>query len=138
MTPTTWDGQRARPSAWLFAKSQRSAASLASMIAPHQDLFSFIHTGRKVRRPAVVWMKLLHQFAMGARNVARRRSLSKSEYFVSLVLGNRARPAPGPGVPRVTLTVRCLTPAGKAAIEIHLKQPCAVGIVSTAKSVKLQ
>jgi len=97
-------------------KSLERLAELA-LTPAHQDLFGFVDPGREIRRPSMVWMKLLHQIAVRPRYFARRRALLKSQYLVSLILGDRLSAARA--APRVSASLLCLTPSGKPAVEIR-------------------
>ena len=92
------------------------------MMTTHQDFLGLVHPGRQIGGPAMVWMKLFHEIAVRPRNVLTRGSLLQSQNFIGLVLRNRARMATRARTvaPRVSLTISCLTPAGKSAVEIHL------------------
>ncbi len=92
------------------------------LVTPHEDVLGLIHPGRKISRSAKIWMKLLHQITVGARNVRRRRAALEAENFVSLVFRNRAcmtRAALSrTKTPRVCVRIACRTPAGKSAVQI--------------------
>src|SRR5271165_367509 len=98
-------------------KSLERLAGL-SLTSAHQDFLGFVDAGREVSRPAMVWMKLLHQITVRPRYFARRRALLKSQYLVSLILGDRL-PAARSAAPRVSASLLCLTPSGKPAVEIR-------------------
>ncbi len=87
----------------------------------HQDIFGFIHPSSEGRRPPVIGMQFLHERAMRPRNFVARSSLLKPQDFISFILGHRTG-ATRPDVtrPRVSVTLNCLTPSGKAAVEISL------------------
>ncbi len=94
----------------------------ASVMAPHQDILSFIHAGGQIRRPAKIWMKLFNQIAMSPRNVGGGRSLLQTEDLVGFILGDRARTGRSrlAGAPRVAVRISCRTPSGKPAVQIRL------------------
>ena len=98
-------------------KSLERLAGL-TLTPAHQDFLGFVDAGREVGRPAMVWMKLLHQIAVRPRYLARRRALLKSQYLVSLILGDRLS-ASRTAAPRVSASLLCLTPSGKPAVEIR-------------------
>lgn len=94
----------------------------ASVMAPHQDILSFVHAGGQIRRPAKIWMKLFHQIAMSPRNIGGGRALFQAEDFVGFILRNRARAARARlAAPRVAVRIACRTPSGKAAVQIRFK-----------------
>ena len=100
--------------------ASRSLERLAELtLTPaHQDILGFVDAGREVGRPSMVWMKLLHQITVRPRYLARRRALLKSQYLVSLILGDRLSTTRA-AAPRVSASLFCLTPSGKAAVEIR-------------------
>ena len=65
----------------------------------------------------MIWMKLLHQGAMGANDFRRAGAFRQAQNLVGLAARHRAG---GPAPPPLTLTLVCLTPAGKPAVEISL------------------
>ena len=97
-------------------------------MSSHQDVFSFVHSGRQIGGPTVVWMGLLHHGPMSPRDLLPARALLKTKELVGLFLrhgtGAAARPATSArgtfSAPRVSLVLFCSTPAGKPAVEISL------------------
>lgn len=84
-----------------------------------QNILGLIDTSSKGRGAPLIGVELLHQVAMRPRNVFGARSLLKPKDFVGFILGHRSRPDPA-GAP-VAISVNCVTPAGKPAIEIRFK-----------------
>jgi hypothetical protein len=103
--------------------SMRGTSALAVMTS-HKHVLGLVDTRGEIRRPAVVWMQLLHKLAMRPSYFARRRPFFEAQYLIGLVLRNRrraaARASAGAAPPRVSLTLSCTTPSGKAAVEICL------------------
>ena len=83
-----------------------------------QDVLGFVNLGRQSGRPAMVWMKLLHQRAVGANDFLGARALRQAQDLIRLVA--RHRPAAIVPPPLLALTLVCLTPTGKPAVEIRL------------------
>ena len=81
----------------------------------HQNILGLIDPRGKRGRAAMIWMKLLHQRAMGADDLRRARAFG-SPGLRSASRRDIAAAAPPP----LTLTLVCLTPAGKPAVEISL------------------
>lgn len=106
---TTWDHD--------FGERRASV-----LVTPHQDILGLVHTGRKIRRPAKIWMKFFHQIAMGAGNVRGGGAALEAKNFVRLVFRNRARATRAAlaraEAPRVRVRIACRTPAGKPAVKI--------------------
>jgi len=96
-----------------------------AVMAPHKHILGFVDAGGEIRRPAMVWMQLLHKLAVRSRYLARRRAFLKPQYLIGLILGDRrwstSRALAGAAAsPRVSLALVCTTPSGKAAVEICL------------------
>jgi hypothetical protein len=106
------------------ARHKKKAIAFSSMMASHQDVLRFIDAGGEVRRPAVVWMQLLHQIAMRPRYFTHRRAFLEAQNLIGLVLRHRARSSRlglrARAAPRVSVILSCATPSGKAAVEISL------------------
>ena len=83
-----------------------------------QSILGLIDPRSESGRAAMIWMKLLHQSAVGPDDFLGARALRQAQDFVRFVARHRARPASAP--PRLRLTLVCLTPAGKPAVEISL------------------
>lgn len=86
-------------------------------MAAQQNILGLIDPRGQSGRAAMVWMKLLHQGAVGANyrfGISPRR---QAQYLVRLLTRHRAAPAPPA---RVAVTLFCITPAGKPAVEICL------------------
>src|SRR5208282_2777225 len=116
MSLATKNTEIARARNWFGAARRNNAANRSSMMAPHQDVLRFIDAGGEVRRPAVVWMQLLHQIAMRPRYFTHRRAFLEAQNFIGLVLRHRARSS-GLGLraraaPRVSVILSCATPSG--------------------------
>lgn len=105
-------------------------------MTPHQDLFRLIRPRRQIGRSAMIWMKLFHKGAVRPDDLIPRRALAKPQDLIRFIFGH----GPGAGArlssPRVALSLSCLTPAGKPAIEICFQKPGAFRIVSTAKVIE--
>ena len=84
-----------------------------------QNILGLIDASGKGRRAPLIGVELLHQIAMRPRNVFGGRSLLKPKDFVGFILGHRARPE-AVGAP-VAISLSCVTPAGKPAIEIRFQ-----------------
>ncbi len=82
----------------------------------HQNILGLIDPRGKSGRAAVIWMKLLHQRAVGADDLLGARALREAQDLEGLAARHRAAAAS----PRLSLTLVCLTPAGKPAVEICL------------------
>ena len=67
----------------------------------------------------MVWMKLLHQRPVGANDFLGARALRQAQDFIRLV--GRHRPVALASAPRLALTLVCLTPTGKPAVEIRFQ-----------------
>ncbi len=65
----------------------------------------------------MIWMKLLHQRSVSADDFRRARAFWQTQHFVGL---STRHPAAGGGAPPLALTLVCITPAGKPAVEICL------------------
>ena len=83
-----------------------------------QDVLGFVDLRRQSGRPAMVWMKLLHQRPVGANDFLGARALRQAQDLIRLVA--RHRPAAIVPPPLLALTLVCLTPTGKPAVEIRL------------------
>src|SRR5262249_51039672 len=111
------------------SRNSRSAivnfsTSGTSRMSAHQDVFGFVHLGRHVGRPAMVGMELLHERPMGASDFLPARAFRETKKLVGLIF-RQGSGSPPPsvravGIPRVSLTLCCTTPAGKPAVEIRL------------------
>ena len=66
----------------------------------------------------MIWVKLLHQRSVGSDDLGRARAFRQPQNFVGFPARHRAAGAGAP--PPLTLTLVCLTPAGKPAVEISL------------------
>lgn len=92
-------------------------------MAAHQHIAGFIDAGSQVRRPPMVGMAFLHERPVRAANFGGRSPLFDPKYLVSLLFGHArldTRANAAPALPRVRVTLTCLTPAGKPAVEIRL------------------
>ncbi len=68
------------------------------------------------RRPPLTGMRFLRERRAG--EFFTRGSLRKPQDLIGFILGHRA-PPPAPA-PRVSVSLACLTPAGKTAVEISV------------------
>lgn len=84
-----------------------------------QNILGLIHASSKGRGAPLVGVEFLHQVAMRPRNIFGARSLLKPKDFVGFILGHRTR-SESPATP-VAISVSCVTPAGKPAIEIRFE-----------------
>ena len=84
-----------------------------------QDVLGFVDLRRQGGRSAMVWMKLLHQRSVGANDFLGVRALRQAQDFIRLVARHRTAAIAPP--PRLALTLVCLTPAGKPAVEISFQ-----------------
>ena len=95
-----------------------------AVMPPHKHVLGLIDPRGEVRRPAMVWVQLLHKLAMGPRDLPRSRAFLETQNFISLIFGNRrlapTRTRAAASAPRVVLALSCSTPSGKAAVEICL------------------
>ena len=82
----------------------------------HQNILGLIDPRGKRGRAAMIWMKLLHQSAVGPDYFRRARALRQAQDFIRLL----ARHRPDSPRPPSALTLVCLTPAGEPAVEICL------------------
>ena len=94
-----------------FLASERLALSL------HQNILGLIDPRGKSGRAAMIWMKLLHQGSVRANDFRRARALRQAQ------ISSASRRDMEPAALRrrgSRLTLVCLTPAGKPAVEISL------------------
>ena len=86
-----------------------------------ENILGLIDPRGQSGRAAVVWVKLLHQASVRADDILGARALLQAKHFVGLARAHRAAsPAEAAASPRLALTLVCLTPAGKPAVEILL------------------
>ena len=85
-----------------------------------QDVLGLVDPRGESGRTAVVWMKLLHERTVRPHDFFGARALRQAQDLVRLVAGHRAA-ASVPSLPRLALTLVCLTPTGKPAVEIRLQ-----------------
>ena len=107
-------------------------------MSAHQDIFGFVHPGRHRGGAAVIGVVLLHQPAMRPRDLFPARAFRKAKHMVGLMVRHAhrsPRPSSRLGAPRVAVEVRCLTPAGKAAVEISFEQTGTLEIGSEAPAM---
>lgn len=92
-------------------------------MATQEDVFSLIHASRQVRRSPMVRVELLHQRAMRMNDCLALSSFLKPKNFIGLFFGHRsiARATARSAAGRVSVSLCCLTPAGKPAVEISFK-----------------
>ena len=100
---------------------QRSAMTV------QQEILRLVDAARKIRRPALVGVKLLHQPAVSGPDVVRTRSWLKPQDLVSFLLRHRAVLKIGPA-PVVRTSLSVFTPSGKPAVQIGCEQPSALTI----------
>ena len=87
-------------------------------MSAEQHVLGLIDARGKTRRAAMVWMELLHQSPMRSRDLLRARALRKAEGLIGFFLGEDANARLS--APRVGVTLCCLSPTGKPAVEIRL------------------
>ena len=90
-----------------------------SAMSVQQDVLGLIDPRSQSGRAAMVWMKLLHQRTMRADDFLGARALRQAQDFIRFVARHRVAAAASPP-PRLALTLVCVTPAGKPAVEISL------------------
>jgi len=105
-------------------------------MTPQQHILGFVDSGREIRRPPVIGMQFLHEGSMRSDHFLLWRALLKSQYLISLIFRHRDRSGARPSAPRVTLVLRCSTPAGKPAVEIGFHQPRPFGIIPAAEMIE--
>ena len=86
-----------------------------------QDILGLIDARRESVRAAEVWMKLLHQRTMRSQDLLAVRSLRQAQDFIRFFARHRLSATPPSPAPRLALTLLCLTPAGKPAVEIRFQ-----------------
>ena len=84
-----------------------------------QNILGLIDPRGQSGRAAMVWMKLLHQSSVRADDFLGARAFRQAQDFIRLVARHRVAAAASPP-PRLGLTLVCVTPAGKPAVEICL------------------
>lgn len=86
-----------------------------------QEVFRLVDAARKIRRPALVGVKPLHQPPVSRPDVVRTRSWLKPQDLVSFLLRHRAVLKLGPA-PEVRISLSVFTPSGKPAVQIGFEQ----------------
>ena len=94
-----------------------------------QEVLRLVDAARKIRRPAQVGMKALHQAPVSGPDVVRSRSWLKPQDLVSFLLRHRAVLKIGPA-PLVRVSLSVFTPSGKPAVEIGFDETPAFDIAS--------
>ena len=89
-------------------------------MAAEKDVLGLIDLGREVRRAPLVGMEFLHERAVSFADLLFARSHLKTQDLIRFLFGDRSRSRRS-SLPRMRVSLRCLTPAGKAAVEIHMK-----------------
>ena len=106
-------------------------------MAPHQHIFGFVDSGRHSRGAAVIGMISFHHPTMRLRDLILTRALKEAQHLVGFALGHARRVlARSPAIPRGVPRVSCLTPSGKAAVEVCFKETSALGIGAFAPAVE--
>ena len=85
-------------------------------MSAQQNILGLIDPRGQSGRAAMIWMKLLHQTAVRGDDLLAARALRQAQDFVRLIAGQRS--AAPPPLPRVTITLLCLSPRGEPAVEI--------------------
>ena len=94
-----------------------------------QEVFRLVDAARKIRRPALVRVKPLHQPPVSRPDLVRPRSWLKPQDLVSFLLRHRAALKIGPA-PEVRISLSVFTPSGKPAVQIGFEEPCALNVAS--------
>ncbi len=87
-------------------------------MAAEKNVLGFIDASRKIRRPPLVGMQFLHQGAVGAPDVLGARPRLHAKDLIGLLFRHFAAAPRRAARPRCRVTLRVLTPAGLAAVEI--------------------
>jgi len=85
-----------------------------------QSVFGLVYPGSKVRRPPLVGMQFLHQTPVRAPDLVASRSRLQAKDLIGFLVRHfaaRRRAA----LPRCRVSLRVLTPGGKAAVQIAFK-----------------
>ncbi len=87
-----------------------------------EDIFGLINASRQIRRAPMIRVEFLHQRPVSPDDRFARRTFLKSKHLISQIFGHRAAvPVVIPPPPRVGVTLICMTPAGKPAVQIRFK-----------------
>ena len=89
-------------------------------MSAQQNVLGLIDSRGQSRRAAMVWMKLLHQRTMRADDFLAARALRQAQDFIRFFARHRVT-APASPPPLLALTLVCVTPTGKPAVEISLQ-----------------
>lgn len=100
-----------------------------------QHLLGLVGARGKVARSTLVGMPSLHDGTMGALDLVQRLAPSKAQHLISFILGHQARPSRA-SLPRITISMSCLTPAGKTAVQIYFQEPGTLGVAHQTKTMK--
>ena len=92
-----------------------------------QDVLRLVDAARKISRPALVGVKLLHQAPVSRPDVVRTRSWLKPQDLVSFLLRHRAALKIGPA-PEVRIALSVFTPGGKPAVQIGFEEPSTLNV----------
>ena len=84
-----------------------------------QNILGQIDPRGQSGRSAMIWMKLLHQRSVRPNDFLGGRAFRQAQDFIRFVARHRAAVASPP--PRLALTLVCVTPAGKPAVEISFE-----------------
>lgn len=94
-----------------------------------QEVLRLVDAARKIRRPALVGVKLLHQAPVSRPDVVRPRSWLKPQDLVSFLLRHRAVLKIGPA-PEVRVALSVFTPSGKPAVQIGFDELATLNVAS--------
>jgi hypothetical protein len=94
-----------------------------------QEVLRLVDAARKIRRPALVGVKPLHEPPVSRSDVVRPRSWLKPQDLVSFLLRHRAVLKIGPA-PEVRISLSVFTPGGKPAVQIGFEEPCTLDVAN--------
>ena len=89
-------------------------------MAVQEHISGHIDAGRQPSGSPLVGMQLSEQRPMRLADLLFARAHLNPQDFVGLLLGHRGRRGRA-ALPRMRVTLRCLTPTGKPAVQIGLK-----------------
>src|ERR1700749_3604966 len=96
-----------------------SVAGVSSMRAK-QSILGLVYTGREVRRPPLVGMQFLHESTVSPADFVPSRPRLQAKDLIGFLVRHfaaRRRAA----LPPCRISLRVLTPGGKAAVQIRFK-----------------
>ena len=85
-----------------------------------QGILGLVYTGGEVRRPPLVGMQFLHERAVSPSDLVAPRTRLQAKDLIGLLVRHfaaRRRAA----LPPCRISLRVLTPSGKAAVQIAFK-----------------